>query len=88
MLLPLPPHAQPKSIEERVLREVFALYKEPSMVSKACGNVGIEAMSRHVGREQLHPSKKITVMIVGNHSAGAARAPRPSRALGMLPCPP
>lgn len=62
--------AAPKSLEESVLRDIYALYKNPSRVSSACGTVGIEQMSTEVGRTKLHPSKKITVMLIGNHSAG------------------
>jgi len=59
-----------RPIEEQVLRDIYALYKNPSALTAQCGSVGIEEMSRHVGTELLHPSKKITVMLIGNHSAG------------------
>lgn len=39
-------------------------------MDKACGKVGMEAISAELGSSMRHPSKKITVMIVGNHSAG------------------
>mmetsp|Transcript_23067 Transcript_23067/g.80407 ORF Transcript_23067/g.80407 Transcript_23067/m.80407 type:complete len:501 (-) Transcript_23067:230-1732(-) len=68
-----------KHLEERVLQGIYHLYTSPSKASGVFKDMfgdgtevpGIEGIAREVGRRQLlHPSRKITVMIVGNHSAG------------------
>lgn len=64
------PSTASMNIEEQVLQKIFRLYKNPSKVNAACGAVGIEDMSLHVGKKLLHPSRRCRVLLVGNHSAG------------------
>ena len=49
------------SATERILAEVSDLYD---------GKDGIEQFSNDLGMQLLRPRKKVTVMIMGNHSAG------------------
>ena len=50
------------SINERILKECHTLYIEP--------NNGLIRMAQEVGLHLLAPRKKITVLLIGNHSAG------------------
>uniref|UniRef100_A0A8C5WCD8 Dynamin N-terminal domain-containing protein n=1 Tax=Leptobrachium leishanense TaxID=445787 RepID=A0A8C5WCD8_9ANUR len=50
------------SINERILRECHGLYTDPES--------GLIALAAHLGLSFLPPRKKITVMLMGNHSAG------------------
>lgn len=87
---------QAKTIEEEVLRKIYALYRQPTLVSSVCGDVGIEKMAKHVGLRLLHPSKRVSILLIGNHSAGKSsfinwytkeelqNTVRPSHAIGGL----
>ncbi|KAM8960116.1 uncharacterized protein RCH25_035865 [Pelodytes ibericus] len=50
------------SINERILRDCHTLYTDPES--------GLIALASHLGLSFLPPRKKITVMLMGNHSAG------------------
>ncbi|XP_061893307.1 uncharacterized protein si:ch211-11k18.4 [Entelurus aequoreus] len=50
------------SCDERILRECHQVYTEPDS--------GLMAVAESVGVKLLAPRKKITVMLMGNHSAG------------------
>ncbi|XP_029944522.1 uncharacterized protein LOC115386417 [Salarias fasciatus] len=50
------------SCDERILRDCHQLYTDPSS--------GLIAVAESVGVKLLPPRKKITVMLMGNHSAG------------------
>jgi len=50
------------SINERILKECHTLYIEPDN--------GLIRMAQEVGLNLLAPRKKITVLLIGNHSAG------------------
>ncbi|XP_061605424.1 uncharacterized protein si:ch211-11k18.4 isoform X1 [Phyllopteryx taeniolatus] len=50
------------SCDERILRDCHQLYTEPDS--------GLIAVAESVGVKLLPPRKKITVMLMGNHSAG------------------
>ncbi|XP_053327421.1 uncharacterized protein LOC128501816 [Spea bombifrons] len=50
------------SVNERILRDCHALYTDPES--------GLIALASHLGLSFLPPRKKITVMLMGNHSAG------------------
>lgn len=59
------------NLEEKTLQMIYDLYTNPSRVSSAFGHHGIEKIAKELGvTGVLHPSRKILVMIVGNHSAG------------------
>lgn len=50
------------SVNERILRDCHNLYTDPEN--------GLIALASHLGLTFLPPRKKITVMLMGNHSAG------------------
>ncbi|XP_040212134.1 uncharacterized protein LOC120943092 [Rana temporaria] len=50
------------SVNERILRDCHNLYTEPDN--------GLISLAAHLGVTFLPPRKKITVMLMGNHSAG------------------
>ncbi|XP_073403454.1 uncharacterized protein [Dendrobates tinctorius] len=50
------------SVNERILRDCHSLYTD--------GENGLIALASHLGLTFLPPRKKITVMLMGNHSAG------------------
>lgn len=50
------------SCDERILRDIHQLYTDP--------NNGLMTVAESVGVKLLPPRKKITVMLMGNHSAG------------------
>ncbi|KAM4631650.1 uncharacterized protein O3C94_018270 [Discoglossus pictus] len=50
------------SVNERILRDCHGLYTDPEH--------GLIALGSHLGLSFLPPRKKITVMLMGNHSAG------------------
>ncbi|XP_063791385.1 uncharacterized protein LOC134945805 [Pseudophryne corroboree] len=50
------------SVNERILRDCHSLYTDPE--------TGLIALASHLGLTFLPPRKKITVMLMGNHSAG------------------
>jgi len=54
-----------QNINEAILEQVKRLY-----IGKKEKGGGIEAISKSLGGEILHPRNKVTVMIIGNHSAG------------------
>lgn len=55
---------------EKVLKEISKLYE--SGLNEGPGSVGLRQMaeSTQLGMVMRKPRKKVTVMIVGNHSAG------------------
>jgi hypothetical protein len=66
-------HADTKAeLSERVLRELHALYHDPSLVSPSLGKTGLVAISAALTAHPVvvAPRRRITAMIVGNHSAG------------------
>ncbi|KAM4697356.1 LOW QUALITY PROTEIN: uncharacterized protein WCC33_012984 [Rhinophrynus dorsalis] len=50
------------SVNERILRDCHSLYSDPE--------TGLISLASHLGLSFLPPRKKITVMLMGNHSAG------------------
>jgi len=54
--------AKTLSVNERILKDVFELYAD--------GKKGLVEAARSVGLTLLPPRKKITVLLIGNHSAG------------------
>eukprot|EP01138_Halocafeteria_seosinensis_P014102 gb/GECG01014400.1/.p1 GENE.gb/GECG01014400.1/~~gb/GECG01014400.1/.p1 ORF type:complete len:492 (+),score=78.15 gb/GECG01014400.1/:1-1476(+) len=58
------------ALVERILDQVYYCYSNPEKASKALGEVSLETMGKAVGLDFIHPRKRITVLIVGNHSAG------------------
>jgi GTPase SAR1 family protein len=54
-----------------LLKKVYALYTKPADIEGTdMGDVGIEQMAMDAGVPLLHPRRKVTVLVVGNHSAG------------------
>jgi len=54
--------AKTLSVNERILKDVFELYAD--------GKKGLVEAARTVGLTLLPPRKKITILLIGNHSAG------------------
>lgn len=74
-------------LPERILRELYALYNDPSVLNAALGRKGLEELSRQLAAIEagappskpsskaakevlLTPRRRVTVMLVGNHSSG------------------
>lgn len=62
------------TLSDEVLRDLYGLYKAPEAVLKRSefGRVGLLGIARATGLtpEPLPPRRRVTVLIVGNHSAG------------------
>ncbi len=57
-----PLDAATTSVNERILRECHSLYTDPTN--------GLVQSAEELGLKLLPPRKKITIMLIGNHSAG------------------
>ena len=56
------PSKSTESVTEKILRECHEIYTESEN--------GLVEISKRMGKTLLAPRKKITVMLIGNHSAG------------------
>ena len=73
------------SVNESILGQVKKLYVD--------SDDGIESIAKALGEDVLHPRNKVTVMIIGNHSAGKSSfvnwlVPRAPLFCAQLPVPP
>lgn len=64
-----------RKLAEQLLNHVYWLYTKPAKVAAVTGQVGfgtegLEAIAKEVGLSLIHPRKKVSVMVIGNHSAG------------------
>ena len=50
------------TVNERILKECHSLYADPDK--------GLISIAANVGLKLLAPRKKISIMLIGNHSAG------------------
>lgn len=59
------------TMSERILKEIYSLYSTPYAL-KPVVSPGLEAIGREarITPPILHPRRRITVMVIGNHSAG------------------
>lgn len=64
-------------LQEKILRELYAIYNDPSSLNAALGTKGLEGLGKLAQPSSapkqaaiLTPRRRVTVMIVGNHSAG------------------
>lgn len=69
--------ADKNELTNKILHEIYGLYTNPGSVDRSAkfGTVGLEAISKdaRLPSALLHPRRRVTVMIVGNHSAGKVR---------------
>ena len=53
-----------------ILRKISELYTDPSKVDADLGEMGLTKIGEVVQETVYAPRKKVTVMFIGNHSAG------------------
>jgi hypothetical protein len=55
------------------MQSVYLMYTNPKQLHvDAVGTEGLETVAARVDMPLLHPRRKVSVMIIGNHSAGTA----------------
>jgi hypothetical protein len=64
-------HHSKGALAAQILEDVFALYTSPYTL-KHVGSVGLEAIGKETSIDPpiMHPRRRVTVMVIGNHSAG------------------
>jgi hypothetical protein len=64
---PKPTGGDKQTQAQRILKEVWGLYRDPASVNPALGETGLEEMSRQarMNPQLLHPRRRVTVMIIG-----------------------
>lgn len=80
-----PGHDDKGTLSEHILKEIYALYSAPFAI-KPVGSPGLEAIGKEarIAPPILHPRRRITVMVIGNHSAGKSRSARARRRKSRL----
>lgn len=66
--------ADKNELTNKILHEIYGLYTNPASVDRSAkfGTSGLENISKEARMPTalLHPRRRVTVMVVGNHSAG------------------
>eukprot|EP01029_Cantina_marsupialis_P001502 TRINITY_DN11286_c0_g1_i1.p1 TRINITY_DN11286_c0_g1~~TRINITY_DN11286_c0_g1_i1.p1 ORF type:complete len:476 (+),score=141.88 TRINITY_DN11286_c0_g1_i1:140-1567(+) len=57
-------------LQEKLLTDVNKCYVDPKQVHDKLGETGLVDMAKELGSEFLPPRKRMTCMLIGNHSAG------------------